>query len=93
MRTAAFGLALTLFATAASAGGFFYGGAADGLATAQDLELQRRALEIDRRYGTDHYYELRRDRQMRDLQRAIEENNRLLRDERARRGILIPPIH
>jgi hypothetical protein len=32
------------------------------------------------------------DRRQRDLQNALDENNRLLRDDRARRGILLPPI-
>ena len=72
-------LSSLLMASSAMArgGGGFFAGAAEGLQSAEELELQRRALEIDRMYGTDHYRELRRDKQMRDLQRAIDENNRL----------------
>jgi parvulin-like peptidyl-prolyl isomerase len=93
MRRTIFGLALSLLASAAHGQGFFLGGAADGAATARQLDLQRRALDLDRIYGTDAYEELRRDQQIRDLKRAIDENNRMLRDERARRGLLIPPLN
>lgn len=93
MRFAAFGIAFLALASPAHSQGFFLGGAADGAATAQQLELQRRALDVDRRYGTDDYEEMRRQQKMREMQRAIDENNRLLRDDRARRGILIPPLN
>jgi hypothetical protein len=85
-------LVMGMLSTAAQAGGFALGGAADGMAVARDMELRDRAFELDRRYGTSTYEDLRRDQQIRDLQRAIDDNNRLLRDERARRGLLLPPL-
>jgi hypothetical protein len=87
-------LAVILIVASAPAGaqGFFYGGVADGNAVARDMELRQRALDLDRRYGTDEFERLQQDRRQRDLQNALDENNRLLRDDRARRGILLPPI-
>ena len=73
---------LTMLPVSAAAQGF-YGGAADGMRERERIELQRRALELDRRYGTSTY----RDYEAEQLREAIEENNRLLRQQRIERFI------
>lgn len=57
---------------------------ADGMVDAQRLDLERRALEMDRQYGTNSFRDLRQEFEMQDLRRAIEENNRLRREQQWR---------
>lgn len=93
MRKACLIAVFALACSPAGAQGFFLGGAADGAAVARDQELRQRALELDRRYGGDAYEQLRQEQRLRDLERALDKNNRLLREERARRGWLLPPLY
>lgn len=70
--------------------GFFLGGVADGIRQAEEMQLQRRALESGN-YG--FYNQLRQQQQiqrqqqqLREMEQLIEENNRILSDyERNRR--------
>ena len=74
-------LGLAATANAEARNGAFLGGWAEGASQAQELENQRRALELDPKYGTSHYDRMRREK----MERLIEENNRLLREQERRR--------
>ena len=80
MKTAFTALFVAL-SSPALANGFFLGGMADGMREAQEIDLQRRALENDRRTGGSSYERLRMQIEMDRLRRAIEENNRLLKEQ------------
>ena len=83
MRT--FAAMIVLAMLPGSAGADYLGGVAEGMREAEQLSLQRQALELDRRHGTNHYERLRQQQQMEELQRSIDENNRLLRAQQWRR--------
>lgn len=71
---------LCLLPTAGWASGFFMGGMADGMRDQQELDLQRRALDLDARDGGSRYKRTRDEIQQDRIRRQIEENNRLLRE-------------
>ena len=78
-------------AAAAAQSGFFSGGAADGIASSNRLELQRRALELDAIDGGSRFRHLRREQEMDAIERQIQRNNEFLesldRAERHRRAL------
>jgi hypothetical protein len=85
MKTAiACALVIASVTSAAAGGGFFMGGAADGMADAQQLDLQRRALEIDARDGGNRYWQLRELQEREELNRLLRESNDLLRQYQLR---------
>lgn len=75
-------LLLTGLASAHARNGFFSGGAADGAAEANRLDLQRRAIELDSRDGGSRYYRLRQQQEAEETNRLLRENNRLLEQQR-----------
>ena len=77
-------MVLCLLSGSVLAEGFFLGGAADGMLEARRLELERRALEMDSDGGS-RYDRLKQQHRLDDIQRLLEENNRLRRDAERRR--------
>lgn len=67
----------------------FLGGAAEGIRSANEYDLQRRALELDALDGGSRYRRLRTEQQLDAIQRQLKENADLLenleRTERQRR--------
>ena len=63
----------------------FLGGMADGMIEAQRLELERRALDLDRQDSCSRFDALRQRHQMDEIKRLLEENNRLRREYEMRR--------
>lgn len=62
--------------------GFAAGGAADGAAEANRLDLQRRAIDLDARDGGSRYHRLRQQQEAEETNRLLRENNRLLEQQR-----------
>lgn len=80
---------MALCASAEAKNGFFYGGAADGMAQQRQMDLQERALELDARDGGNRYQRLRQEQQNDELIRLMRQNNELRQQyqiERAIRG-------
>lgn len=82
MRVIACILALFTSTAASAQSGFFMGGYADGVAQARQLELQRRALELDAYDGGNRYNHLRTEQQLDELNEQLRRNNDLLEQQR-----------
>lgn len=77
-------LTMALAGPAAAGSGFSAGGMAEGMENAERLAIERRAVEIDRQYGTNHYRNLRQEFELQELRRELQENNRLRREQQWR---------
>ncbi|HET7156088.1 MAG TPA: hypothetical protein VFI87_12050 [Hyphomicrobiaceae bacterium] len=78
---------LALLATTPTASAQFLGGYADGINQSRQIEMQRRALEIDQQYGTSHYRDLQHQQQMDELNAQLRRQNQLLEQQRMDRLI------
>lgn len=69
----------------------FWGGAADGVASANRLELQRRALELDARDGGNRLRDLQQQQTLDDIRREQLRTNELIEEQERRRRVLGRP--
>lgn len=69
---------LVALAIPASANAQFLGGMAEGRESRQRMELEQRALEIDRRYGTSTYEGVAQRNQLDAIHRQLRENAELM---------------
>lgn len=80
MRKTMVAIALVLFAGPAAANGIGLGGVVDGFIAAQEVENQRRALELRNGRAAAEYEALVLDQRLRRIEQLQQEQNKLLRD-------------
>lgn len=81
-------LVFAVLVTAGPAYAQFWGGVADGVESANRLELQRRALELDAKDGGRRLQDLQTQQSLEDIRREQRRTNELLEDAERRRRVL-----